>query len=106
MYIALVDNRLVGALRLAPSSDTWLLRSMCIDEQWRHRGIGTYMLREIAPELRRKHCYCFPYSHLEHFYRMAGFERINVQQAPASIAEPFTRYRDRGRDIVLMAYRT
>lgn len=105
IHIALLDKQLIGALRLSPTDDAWLLRSMCIHEDFRHQGIGSFMLQQISPRLRLQPCYCFPYLHLQDFYRRAGFVPVNIDQAPPIIADKYQGYVDRGKKILLMQYR-
>ena len=104
IHLALRDQQLLAALRLCPVGEAWLLRSMCVHQDHRQRGIGSFMLQQIQSSLQQRACYCFPHDYLEDFYRRAGFVPLQPAQAPAAIAERYHRYRDQGRSILLMKY--
>ena len=104
IHIALLDKRLIGALRLCPCGDDWLLRSMCIHKQYRQQGIGSLMLAQLQPVLQQRQCYCFPYEHLQSFYQRAGFILLAVDHAPVQIAEKYQGYVQRGKKILLMKH--
>lgn len=105
VYIATLNNKVIGALRLCLYDDAWLLRSMCVQTRLRGQGIGKYMLDCIRDILSEKQCYSFPYQHLEHFYQQAGFKIISAEEAPESIAEKYNDYLMNGRKILLMQHK-
>ena len=105
IYIALLNNKLVGALRLCPYENTWLLRSMCIKTDLRGKGIGHFILTELVDTLAQKQCYCFPYSHLEKFYEKIGFEKIAPHDTDEVIAKKYNGYLANGKKILLMQFR-
>jgi N-acetylglutamate synthase-like GNAT family acetyltransferase len=103
IYIAILDAQIVGAVRLCPLEDCWLLRSMCIHCDYRGRGIGSYLLQRLQQVLRQKTCYCFPYSHLQGFDQDNGFEPVTDKAVPQEIMAKYRNYRSKGKDILLMA---
>jgi len=105
IFTATVDNKLVAALRLVPTADCFLLRSMCVSAELRHQGIGTALLQAIQPELRQLACYCFPYSHLQAFYARADFMLYPADSTPQIIRDKFQRYLNNGKNICLMKHR-
>jgi len=106
IYIARQKHSIVGALRLCLYDKSWLLRSMCIIENYRCKGIGIMLLKSIHDELDSKQCYCFPYNYLENFYQQAGFIRIEPQQASVIIADRYNSYIAKGKKILLMKFST
>ena len=104
IYVATQGTKLVAALRLSPSSDDYLLRSMCVSAELRQQGIGSYLLRQIQTRLNTIECYCFPYSYLVNFYNSAGFTLVDIDSAPEAIRDKFRRYLNNGKDIVLMKH--
>jgi len=106
IYIATLEHAIVGALRLCPYDKNWLLRSMCIKEEHRHKGIGLMLLKFIRNELQSKQCYCFPYDYLENFYHQAGFVRIDPPQAETNIVERYNSYISKGKKILIMKFST
>jgi N-acetylglutamate synthase-like GNAT family acetyltransferase len=104
IYIASKGTHIIAALRLSPSGNDYLLRSMCVSAELRQQGIGSHLLQHIQSRLNAVECYCFPYSHLESFYQSAGFTLIDIDSAPEAIRDKFTRYLNNGKDIVLMKH--
>ena len=104
VYMALLNNQLVAALRLCPFDDAWVLRSMCVESSLRGEGIGGEMLSLLASVFEATQCYCFAYDHLEGFYRRAGFRLVDVEDAPLLVAEKFRQYCTSGKKICLMQY--
>jgi N-acetylglutamate synthase-like GNAT family acetyltransferase len=104
IYIARNGQGIIGALRLCLYDKSWLLRSMCIKEEFRHKGIGLMFLKSIHNELQSKRCYCFPYLHLENFYQQAGFTHIEPQQSAAVIANKYNNYLSKGKQILIMRF--
>ena len=97
-------NIIIGALRLCPVGDSWLLRSMCIDEKFQRQGIGLNMLINIRDNLSLKNCYCFPYTYLENFYEQAGFQIIDAADAAPEIQKQYEQYQTNGKKISLMQF--
>jgi predicted GNAT family N-acyltransferase len=105
IYIALLNNKLIGALRLCPYENSWLLRSMCIKTDMRGKGIGRFMLNQLTTIFHEKQCYCFPFNHLENFYKTVGFEKIPTGDAAEIIEKKYTGYLANGKKILLMQFR-
>lgn len=104
VFTATLDNKLVAALRLSPVSQYHLLRSMCVSEELRHKGIGSALLQATQPELCQLNCYCFPYFHLQTFYAAAGFVACDPISEPQEITDKFYRYLNNGKNICLMKH--
>ena len=98
------NNTIIGALRLCPVQNSWLLRSMSIEHSFQRKGIGLYMLKQIKDNLSKKECYCFPYKHLEEFYRKAGFQVIDESEANDEIRQFYRQYIESGKDILIMQF--
>jgi len=94
-WLAEADDELIGVVRVSPENGTLVLRGMRIAEDWRRRGIGTRMLRELAAWLGHRECYCIPYDHLVGFYGQIGFAEIATGAVPAFLAARLADYRKR-----------
>jgi len=99
-------QKIIAALRLCPYEDSWLLRSMSVDQAYQARGIGLKILLESQQTLKDKGCYCFPYRHLQGFYQKAGFKLIHTDNASPAIQQLFQQYLDSGKNIILMQMST
>ena len=110
IFVVTHGTRLVAALRLnaSPNSsgEDYLLRSMCVSAEMQRQGIGSYLLNQIQNKLNKMSCYCFPYTYLTDFYQSAGFVLFADDVAPDAIRERFQRYRNNGKDIVLMKHQS
>ena len=104
IFIASQDTQIIAALRLSPSGDDYLLRSMFVSTELRQQGIGSHLLQQIQDTLNSIECYCFPYSHLENFYQSAGFILVDIKSVPEAIRDKFLRYLNNGKDIILMKH--
>jgi N-acetylglutamate synthase-like GNAT family acetyltransferase len=97
------SQTIVAAVRLQlKASGFFFLRSMCVDPNYRRQGVGHYLLQQLTPFLLGKKCYCYPFTHLQSFYALVGFELIDQKNSPAFMTDPLQRYVQQGRDIVLM----
>lgn len=100
----LPNNAIIAALRLCPVKGSWLLRSMCVDQNHQRQGTGLYMLEQIKHNLSEKKCYCFPYRHLESFYQTAGFQVVNENDTNDEIKLLYQQYIESGKDILIMQF--
>jgi N-acetylglutamate synthase-like GNAT family acetyltransferase len=103
VWIAEAAGEPIGIVRIAPEFGVLVLRGMRIAEPWRHRGLGTQMLRVLDAWLDGQDCYCVPYSHLPGFYRQIGFKEIMPEAAPPFLAARLNDYKQRGLKVILMA---
>ena len=104
IFICLLNNKIVAAVRLHPIHDHYLLRSMCVIAEQRHTGIGTKLLQYLQPTFQKIECYSFPFEHLFEFYQRANFILCDSHSAPDAIADKFKRYIDNGKKICLMKF--
>lgn len=106
VFVLRSDGQITAALRLSPKPDGfYFLRSMCVAPARRGQGFGSRLLQEILPELDRLDCYCFPFSHLQGFYAQVGFQLAAEASVADFIRDPFRRYRQQGRNIIIMCRR-
>ncbi|MCW8935175.1 MAG: GNAT family N-acetyltransferase [Gammaproteobacteria bacterium] len=104
IFIATSNNAIVAALRLHPVKTLYLLRSMCVQADSRHQGIGSALLDHIQTKLNDIECYSFPYTHLSDFYSRANFVIYDAQLVPEAISDKFYRYVNNGKKICLMKH--
>lgn len=104
IFIATSNNAIVAALRLHPVNSLFLLRSMCVQADIRHQGIGCALLNHIQNKLSDIECYCFPYTYLSDFYSRANFVTSDAELAPLAITDKFNRYLNNGKKLCLMKH--
>ena len=96
IYTAKLGQSIIAALRLCRYENSWLLRSMCVSDSHRNKGVGSAMLSSISTDLLAKKCYSFPYRHLQSFYQAVGFSLIDIDQAEPNIANKYNNYLSKG----------
>lgn len=99
-------GEIVAAVRLQLKSDGWwFLRSMCVKPELQGQGIGRQLLLGLNEFLSTRDCFCYPFDHLEGFYGVLDFEPVkdsNMALMPSFMREPYQRYTQQGRKIILM----
>lgn len=101
------EEQIIGAVRLVPyktESGTafYWLRSLYIDETIRGNRLGGTLLQFTHRETSDP-IYCFPYEHLESFYKAQGYCLIADEDLPESLQDLYSKYRQRGERIIAMA---
>jgi|TARA_A100001391_G_scaffold165205_1_gene125064 predicted N-acetyltransferase YhbS len=102
VFFAVSGEVIAGVVRLAIENGSLVLRGMQVAEAYRGKRIGMALLRYLADDLGNKPCFCLPYSHLEAFYGIAGFQVANDSEIPLFLAERKHAYLHRGMDVVSM----
>lgn len=92
ILIATEDNKIIGVVRLCNEEETLVLRGMQIEETYQKQGIGKELLKKLNEIIGDKICYCLPYAHLEKFYSIIGFQKIEAEEAPPFLKNRFARY--------------
>lgn len=100
-------EHILGAVRLVPYKATsekpfYWLRSLYIAEMHRRNKLGSSLLQFINQHIAQP-IYCFPYTHLESFYKTQGYHLIPCEGLPESLQDLYTKYRQRGEQIIAMA---
>lgn len=82
-------TRIVAVGGLEVCCDTAVLRSVAVDPEWRSRGVGRELVRQIVcdAESRGIHALYLLTMTAEHYFPRLGFERIDRSSVPREIAE-------------------
>ncbi|WP_049722289.1 GNAT family N-acetyltransferase [Gilvimarinus polysaccharolyticus] len=98
-------DQLVAAARvLEPAADQFLLRSLTVNPEYRRRGLARDLMQRILCQAREPTLYCYALDYLQDFYLSLDFNECDVAAVPQAIAEPYQRYRERGKSFVLMGW--
>jgi N-acetylglutamate synthase-like GNAT family acetyltransferase len=100
-------QQLLAAARvLEPSEGHLLLRNLTVAPALRGQGLARALMTGILhqPQGLRGSLYCYALAHLREFYLSLNFNVLQAGQVPLAIAEPYQRYRERGKTFVLMGY--
>ena len=60
------------------------IEDVCIDERYRNKGIGNFLINFVVDEAEKKNCYKIILDcneKLENFYNKSGFEKKGIQMA-------------------------
>lgn len=102
IFIAQLEKRIVGAVRLCPNTGFFVLRGMQVLAPFQHQGIGTQLLQACIEQLAEQVCYCILWQHLKSFYQQVGFQEISPIEVPDLLRERFNNYISRGMNVILM----
>lgn len=107
LVLAYVEGDLSGVVRLCSEHGTHTLRTMQIKLELQGLGLGRLILErfvDLIKEKQIKTVYCMPYEHLEYFYGLIGFRKIENSSAPEFLRNRAQEYHARHADknVVLM----
>lgn len=93
---------LVGVVRLCSEHGVVVLRGMHVLPEFQRQGVGLGLLDMCLSRANDSNCYCISWRHLEQFYSSGGFQRCEAEDVPGFLAERYSSYLRRGRDVILM----
>ena len=93
-------TQLIACVRLEPKDKVYFLRAMVVHPNFRGLGIGAKFLAAIVEQYPNDEIYCFPFSHLEGFYRAGGF-LLAHDEGPDWFKQQYKRLSQQ-RDVVAM----
>jgi GNAT superfamily N-acetyltransferase len=96
------EAKIIGAVRLCPETDFFVLRRMQVLAPFQRQGIGKQLLQSCTEHLADRACYCIPWQHLRLFYQQAKFQEVSPSQAPVLLRERFNSYISREMSVILM----
>jgi GNAT superfamily N-acetyltransferase len=102
VFLAESGGALVGVVRRTLEHGVTMLRGMQVAPEWRHRGVGSRLLRALVADLGGEACFCIPYTHLTGFYGTGGFATLPEADAPAFLRARLAEYRARGLSVLVM----
>lgn len=90
-----------AAVRLVPYDNYFWLRSLYVREELRAKGIGSKLMQTVHSHMDAT-IFCFPYTHLEAFYKALGYEIVEIDQLPNSLQQLYQRYQRKSDNILAM----
>ncbi len=108
LVIARSDAEIVASVRLCLEHEVYILRTMQVRNDLKGKGIGRLLLQrfqELTDELRIDRVYCISYDHLEYFYGIINFIKIDSAEAPDFLVQRVNNYRNQNpsKKFILMA---
>lgn len=95
------QEEVLAGVRFSAFADGCVLRGLWVHRSWRGCGLGSQLLQGCRSYWQSQRCYCFPFSHLEAFYRQHGFV-LPDSHTPVECLQQLQRYCQRGEDVLLM----
>ena len=102
LFLAKIDHKLVGVVRLCPEANVLVLRGMQVLPKFQGQGIGTKLLKSCNNYLGQQSCYCIPWRHLRSFYEQIGFEEILPTKLPIVLSRRLERYIAKNMNVIPM----
>ncbi len=107
VVIGRLQSEIVVVVRLCLEDDIYVLRTMQVKDDLQGKGIGRLALDNFTQLLKEQsveRIYCMPYAHLEYFYGLIGFKKIELDQAPLFLQKRFEDFHKRHSDkqVILM----
>lgn len=103
-YVAEADGRVVGAIGLDRLGDDALLRSACVDAEWRGRGVASALVEHALTEAALEaldHVYLVTAS-ADRFFARFGFAKVGETDLPLAITRVLARDRARAASAIPM----
>jgi N-acetylglutamate synthase-like GNAT family acetyltransferase len=91
---ALVDERIVAAVRLVPEFGSLTLRTLKVAEECRGRRLGARLLHHLLPHMEGQKVYCLAYPWLDRFYGEFGFVSVEPQRLPEGLRRRYEAFQD------------
>lgn len=101
-YVAAVEGKIVGALRLSFENSVFILRGLYIDEKHRGCGLARELLNLAHNELGIAEAYCLCPRSLQAPFVEIGFQQIAGLTAPSFLTDRRDRLRESNGDVILM----
>ncbi len=111
VFIITHQEDIVAAVRLVPyqdqdqNQDYYWLRGLYVKSELRGTGLGQQLLAFVKQKLAQQieqPIYCFPYTHLEHFYQKSDYKLLSPQELPVPLLQLFNKYSGKGEGIICM----
>jgi N-acetylglutamate synthase-like GNAT family acetyltransferase len=108
LIVARSQTKIVAVVRLCFEHDVHVLRTMQVKNELQGKGIGRRLLNrflQLINDFKLERVYCVAYEHLEYFYGLIGFQKIESTKAPSFLvrrAEDFHK-RNSEKKVILMA---
>lgn len=86
----------------------WVLRTMQVLEDLQRKGLERMILNrftQLIEELKISQVFCMPYEHLENFYNLIGFKKIEESDGPNFLRLRAKSYHENHREkrVILMS---
>lgn len=93
--VAKDDDKLIGCVRIKEMADDCLeLASLVVLEEYRGKGIGSKLIKEILKKEKRRPIYLLCFMERKNFYSNLGFTLIEKESLPDVLKKEYERVFD------------
>ena len=96
------QKEIICSAKLKKLESHLLLTGVACLPEFRSQGYASLLIKKLL-HLQQQAVYCFPYAHLELFYKKLGFVTLDTNDCPEIIRARFNKYRQ-NRELLLMVY--
>ena len=101
-FVAEVNGRIVGAVRLAFDEANFVVRSLFVLKSYRKQGIAKALLETVGTELGYSEAYCLPYPEQESLFTGIGFKPIAGLTAPDFLRSRKENLCENNQEVIIM----
>lgn len=101
-FVAEVDGRIVGAVRLAFEEASFVVRSLFVLKKYRGQGIAKALLEIVESELGHSEAYCLLFPEQADLFSSIGFKTVTGLSAPEFLLSRKSNLAESNREVVIM----
>lgn len=101
-FVAEVNGRIVGAVRLAFEETNFVVRSLFVLKKFRQQGIAKALLATVETELGHSAAYCLPFPEQSGLFASIGFEPIAGLTAPEFLRKRRDNLCENNQKVIIM----
>ncbi|MEX0963924.1 MAG: GNAT family N-acetyltransferase [Pseudohongiellaceae bacterium] len=101
-FVAEVNGRIVGAVRLSFEETCFVVRSLFVLKNFRMQGIGKVLLEIVESELGQCEAYCLVPQGRQNLFSHIGFSPVTGLQAPEFLLSRKENLRQSSQELVLL----
>ena len=101
-FVAEVDHKIIGAIRLAFEDSSFVVRSLFVNKNYRGQGIARALLEKVESELGVSEAYCLPFPEQEKLFSSIGFNPIAGLNAPDFLVTRKEDLHQNSQDVIIM----
>ena len=91
-YIAKMDDKLIGCVRIKTLTDDCLeLSSLAVDKNYQGQGVGSKLVEKLLSQETARPIFLFTESNKESFYNKFNFNTIEATKLPAEFKKEYER---------------
>jgi N-acetylglutamate synthase-like GNAT family acetyltransferase len=95
--------KVIAAVRLVHYQDYYWLRSLYVEKKLQGNNIGSQLLSFVSQNIQQA-IHCFPYTHLQQFYKHNGYSLTSLNDLPHALQQLYGRYSTKSDRVLVMSH--